>query len=461
VPKKAVAIYFLLAFLGAVLFIYFTFPRTKEEIPTSNNQRPFPSSPGPNGVPIPESVPHPSVPNSPHGPTLRVMAWAAPADVPRLQAEADAFAALSGNSASLTIDGDEASYERDLRQALLSDTPPDVCLVDSRRFSGLDPVRDLVSVAPQDGISGRSAAAFEIGGKTRAVPDEFSVDMLFFNPKFFDEAGIAYPGPHWTWDIMEAMTRALASLRLKNDAGQPVYPLEIPASFDFWNILCTQAGHPALDRNVWHLGDADGRDSQLRGLDLIHEFFHDLTVTAPPVRAGEPVGEYFSSQRAALLIAPSTFAASLGGFPFQMTVLPSDISRASLARVNGWAVTARSQQADAAADLARYLGAQPVHAGWTSVELPTDPAAPDALCYQALEQSLLPRIEPKTERLAAMLDQQINLFARDPDGGTSETLYARIQDEYHEGYAPVAKDASPFGAVQEKPKADVPQLRGL
>ena len=460
-PKKAVAIYFLLAFLGAVIFIYFTFPRTKDEIPTSNNQRPFPSSPGPNGVPVPESVPHPNVPNTPHGPSLRVMAWAAPADVPKLQAEADAYATLSGTTASLTVDGDEASYERDLRQALLSDTPPDVCLVESRSFSGLDPVRDLVPIAPQDGISGRSAAAFEINGKTVAVPDEFSVDMLFYNPKFFDEAGIAYPGPHWTWDIMEAMTRALASLHLKNDAGQPVYPLEIPASFDFWNILCTQAGHPALDRNVWHLGDADSRDSQLRGLDLIHEFFHELAVTAPPVRIDEPVGHYFASQRAALLIAPSTLAATLTGFPFQMTVLPSDISRASLARVNGWGVTARSQQTDAAADLARYLGAQPVHAGWTSVVLPTDSAAPDAMCYQALEQSLLPRVEPKTARLVAMLDQQINLFARDPQGGTSETLYARIQDEYHDGYAPVPKDSSPFGNVQEKPKADVPQLRGL
>jgi ABC-type glycerol-3-phosphate transport system substrate-binding protein len=461
VPKKAVAIYLLLALFGAILFVYFTFPRTKDEIPTSNNQRPYPSSPGPNGVPVPESVPQPSVPGTPHGPTLRVMAWASPDEVPKLQAEADAFTASSGNGVSLTVDGDEAGYERDLRQALLSDTPPDVCLVASRDFSGLDPVRDLVPVAPPDGISGRSVAAFGVDGKTRAVPDEFSVDMLFYNPKFFDQAGIAYPGPHWTWDIVEAMTRALASLKLKNDSGQPIYPLELPASFDFWNILCTQAGHPALDRNVWHLGDPDGKDSQLRGLDLLHEFFHELSVTAPPVKLGEPVGRYFASQRAALLIAPSTFALSLAGFPFQMTLLPSDIGRASLAQVNGWAVTSRSQQADLAASLAQYLGSQPVHAGWMSVQLPTDPSAPNAICYQALEQSLLPRIEPKTERLAALLDQQINLFARDPAGATAETLYARIQDEYQDGYAPVAKSSSPFGPAAVKPKADVPQLRGL
>ena len=150
-PKKAVAIVFLLAFLGAAIFVYFTFPRTKEEIPTSTNQRPFPSvpAPGPNGVPVPETVPHPNTPKVPPGPTLRVMAWASGAEANALTAEADAFGAASGRHAALTIDDDAASYRRDLRQALASDSPPDVCLVAARDFSGLDPVRDLADAPPR------------------------------------------------------------------------------------------------------------------------------------------------------------------------------------------------------------------------------------------------------------------------------------------------------------------------
>ena len=100
-PKKAVALFFLLAFLGAAIFVYFTFPRTKEEIPASNNQRPFPSvpGPGPNSVPVPETVPRPNTPKVPPGPTLRVMAWASGADARTLEAEADAFAAATGRRA--------------------------------------------------------------------------------------------------------------------------------------------------------------------------------------------------------------------------------------------------------------------------------------------------------------------------------------------------------------------------
>jgi ABC-type glycerol-3-phosphate transport system substrate-binding protein len=458
VPKKAVAIYFLLALLGAAIFVYFTFPRTKDEIPQSNNQRPFPSSPGPNGVPVPESVPHPSIPNVPHGPSLHVMAWATADETQTLEAEADAFAAATGKQASLVIDNDLASYRRDLQQALASDAPPDVCLIEARDFSGLIPSRDLAAITPPLGISQRSVAAFSVAGEIRAVPDEFSVDMLFYNSRDFDQAGIAFPDRHWTWDIMEAITRALASLKLKNDAGEAIYPLELPADFDFWNILCTQAGHPALDLDKWHLGDSEGRDSHLRGLDLIHEFFHELAVTAPPDRMGVPPGRYFAQQRAALLIAPSELAASLPNFPHGMTLLPSDLSRASLARVNGWAVTARSTQPEAAKQLAIFFGQQPVHAGWTSVRQLAATSKSDSLCYEALEQSLLPRIDPKTARLAQALDQQIHVFASDSEGPTSESLYAEIQAEYRADLVPGSQTPQPASVI---PKADSPQLRGL
>ena len=388
------------------------------------------------------------------------MAWATPQETPALAAEADAYAAATGQYASLTIDNDEASYRRDLQRALLSESPPDICLIESRDFSGIDPEMNLIPVTPPDGISQRSIAAFTVKQKVWAMPDEFSADMLFYNPKFFDEAAIGYPDRHWTWDIMEGITRALASLQLKNDAGAAVYPLELPANFDFWNILCTQAGHPALDRDTWHLADSDGKDSQMRGLDLINEFFHELAVTAPPEKNGDPPGRFFAQQRAALLIAPSELTASLPKFDYRLTLLPSDISRASLARVRGWAVTARCQEQPQALALAEYLSSQPVHAGWTSVREPADDASREAICYEALEQSLVPRIEPRTERLAELLDEQINLFARESDSSTTpEGLYGRIQDEYQAGYATGKKSGVNKDAVQ--PKAGGPQLRGF
>ncbi len=467
-PKKAVAIFFLLAFLGAALFVYLTFPRTRDEIPTSNNQRPFPAVPAPspnapNGVPVPETVPHPNTPKVPPGPTIRVMAWASGSEAQQLEAEADAFAAATGRRASLTIDGDVASYRRDLAQALVSDAPPDVCLVAARDFSGLDPDRDLIDVTPPADTAPRSIAAFTVDAHIKAMPAEFSVDVLFYNSSYFDQAGIGYPDHHWNWDILEADARALESLKLKDSSGQPVYPLELPADFDFWNVLCTQAGHPALDQATWHLADANTKESQMRALEFIHEIFQGLTVTAPVPKAGRPTGQLFAKGRAMLLIAPSDLVASLPSLPYAFTLLPQDMERASLARVNGWAVTARSSDPEAARDLAGYLAFQSIHAGWSSVRKPADDNSSAALCYEALGQALVPRIEPKNTRMARFLDQQINLLARNSQQNTDD-VYDRIQSEYRGKTSPPSISGDYPEAVDPKPIMKIeatPQIRGM
>ena len=443
----------------AALFVYFTFPRTKDEIPKSNNQRPFPSAPepGPNGLPVPETVPHPNTPKVPPGPTLRVMAWASGPEAHILIAEADAFGAATGRHASLTIDNDPVSYRHDLQQALLSGTPPDVCLVNARDFSGLNPLHDLADVTPADGSAPRSVSAFTVNDAIKAVPDEFSVDVLFYNQGYFDQAGIGYPDRHWNWDILEADARALDSLKLKDATGHPIYPLELAADFDFWNILCTEAGHPALDLGVWHLNDNDTRESQMRALDLIHEIFQGLSITSPLPKNKETPGKFFAQQRAALLIAPSALAAALPPFRFAFTLVPRDLAPASLAEVNGWAVTSASTDGNAARALAGYLAYQPVHAGWTSVQKPADDASPAALCYEALGQAVVPRIEPRTALMAQFLDQQINQLARNAQAKT-DALYARIQTEYQMSTgAPI-----PMPSRTPTPKVDGGvQLRGL
>ena len=362
------------------------------------------------------------------------MAWASPAEAQALGARLDALRRPDRAVMSLTLVNDEATYRHDLPQALASDTPPDVCLVDARDFSGADPARDFAPVTPDRAVASRSIAAFTVDGAVKALPDEFAVDLLYYNPADFDRAGIAAPGPHWNWDVLEAISRAIASLKLTNAQGAPVYALELPADFDFWNMLCTQAGQPALDVGTWHLGDADGRNAELRSLDFIHTFFQGLSVTAPPPRDGAAPGRYFGAQQAAMLIGPSDLTASLPNFGYRVTNVPRDMCSASLAHVNGWAVAANSTQADAAQKLAAYLSTQPVHAGWSPVQTGGAVDGFTAICQAALGESVIPRISAKDEPLAQFLDAQIEQLARQPDGDTGQ-LYARIQAEYQSGLA--------------------------
>ncbi len=463
-PKKAVAIFFLLAFLGAAIFVFFTFPRTKEEIPQSNNQRPYPSAPGPNGVPVPEPAPHPTAPHVPPGPTLRVMAWAAGGDTARLTSDTDAFAAGTGRAVSLTLDSDPASYRRDLQAAFASGNPPDVCLVSARDFCGLDPNEDLAETQPRDGTPPRAVEALSSNGTLRAVPAEFSVEVLFYNPAIFDHAGIAYPGRHWTWDVLEADARALATRNLKDDAGHPVVPVELPADFDFWNVLSAEAGAPVLDGAAWHLNDVNASPFQLRGLSLIHELFQAYSITPPLSKNAPPLGQLFARQRAALLVAPSSFAATLPpDFRYGLTYLPRDVSPATVAQVNGWAVPVRSTQASAALSLADYLAYRPVHAGWTSIEPPGDEDSTAAVCHQSLTRALTPRIGSTTARFADMLDGEISVLAHTYQQ-TPDATFTKIQSLLQTAAAPPdLRQALPNGTTASPtPKMGLSsQVRGL
>jgi ABC-type glycerol-3-phosphate transport system substrate-binding protein len=436
VPHKAVAIYLLLALLGAVIFVYCTFPRTKDQIPTSNNQRPFdepPPLPNPGNVPVPETPPHPSTPSAPHGPTLRVMAWASPSEATALDAQLDAYGSPDGWTPSLTLANDEATYRRDLAAAIAAGTPPDVCLVDARDFSGLDPARDLASLPADAGANTRSVGAFTMGGAMKAAPSEFTVDLLFYDPSCFVRAGLAAPGPHWNWDVLEAMARALASLHFKNGQGAPVYALELPADFDFWNMLCMQAGHPALDANTWHVADVESRDAEVRSLDFIHQTFQDFDVTAPLAQEGAMPGRYFGRQQAAMMIGPSALVSQLPNFGYQVTELPRDMSSGSLACVHGWAVSAQSPQVDAAARLAAFLARRPLHAGWTGVYRGDAADGFSQICQAVLAGSVIPRVGARDAAMARFLNDTIDQLARQSSADTNE-LYARIQAQYRSDF---------------------------
>jgi hypothetical protein len=223
-------------------------------------------------------------------------------------------------------------------------------------------------------------------------------------------------------------------------------------------MLCTQAGHPALEAGTWHLGDADSRDAELRSLDFIHDFFRDLTVTAPlPANDAAP-GGYFGRQQAAMMIGPSELVASLPDFGYQVTELPRDMCAASLARVQGWAVGAHTPQPAAAQALAAYLAQQPLHAGWTSVRTDAAQDGFSEICQAALAASVIPRISARDAPLAQFLDAQIQQLARHADGDTGQ-LYARIQAEYQNDFPDSAP--KPSDKIRTRPPAATAELRDM
>jgi hypothetical protein len=149
-----------------------------------------------------------------------------------------------------------------------------------------------------------------------------------------------------------------------------------------------------------------------------------------------------------------------------MTVLPRDLTPSTLASVNGWAVTAKSTQADAALALGQYLSDRAVHSGWTSIQPPpadADEDTPAVVCHQALSRAVVPRVDSNTVRTAVFLDQQLNALAHNP-AQTPEALYAKIQAHLQAPSSPAGVHAgsSSGGEALPPPKVEASaQVRGL
>jgi ABC-type glycerol-3-phosphate transport system substrate-binding protein len=335
-------------------------------------------------------------------------------------------------------------------------------------LDGIDPTEDLADVTPVDGTPPRARDAFTVDGRLKAVPDEFSVVVLFYNPALFDQASIGYPGRHWNWDMLAADARALTSLSLKDATGQPIYAIELPSNFDIWNILCAESGAPALDLNAWRLADANAKEAQMHALEVLHDLFQEYAITPPPSYPPTAMGHLFIKGRAALLIASSDVAAAFpSSLKYGVTVLPRDLAPASVASVNGWAVPAKAPDPLAAQALAQYLAARPVHAGWYSVAGPSgagdDDESPVSVCHEALAQALVPRLDASTVHMADFLDQQLNQLAHNP-AQTPEVLFAKIQAEVQAPSAPPEvrgeMPVSP-GELPAPRATDSSQLRGM
>ena len=82
-------------------------------------------------------------------------------------------------------------------------------------FAANDVLLDVSQYVSEDApYYPQALAAFQYQGSQYALPETFSTVVLFYNKDLFDQAGVAYPTPEWTWaDAMDAAQaiRALGS----------------------------------------------------------------------------------------------------------------------------------------------------------------------------------------------------------------------------------------------------------
>ncbi|HUX50379.1 MAG TPA: hypothetical protein VMW73_06245 [Spirochaetia bacterium] len=77
-------------------------------------------------------------------------------------------------------------------------------------------------------------------GDYYAVPYANNINMVFFNEKMFDAAGVPYPQPHWTWSDFRAAAKKLTHGTGANKVYGAMLDVAAPNGDEYWATIAQQ-----------------------------------------------------------------------------------------------------------------------------------------------------------------------------------------------------------------------------
>ena len=141
-------------------------------------------------------------------------------------------------------------------------------------------------------------AAMQHKGRFYFLAVHINVSMLYYNRKLFDEAGVSYPTPDWTWDDFFRAGEAISRVR---EDGARIWGSDISTSWwGEWLIYVRQAGGSMFNEDMTRcLLDSP---EAIRGV----QFYHDKVTSGISPRPGYGPVTRFASGRMGLVYGGHT-----------------------------------------------------------------------------------------------------------------------------------------------------------
>ncbi|MBK9092457.1 MAG: sugar ABC transporter substrate-binding protein [Anaerolineae bacterium] len=112
----------------------------------------------------------------------------------------------------------ESDYRRQLTAGFAAGAPPDIMLLNFRRFAaftapgGLQPLGPYLarsSVVHEADFYPQALEGFRLDNQLWCIPQNISSLVVYYNRDLFDAAGLSYPASDWTWDDFLAAAKIL------------------------------------------------------------------------------------------------------------------------------------------------------------------------------------------------------------------------------------------------------------
>ncbi len=321
-----------------------------------------------------------------------------------------------------------ADYFTLLQADVVSGDAPDVFELNYENFvtyAANGTLLDLSSyLSPDVPFYPRALEAFQYDGAQLALPATFSTVLLFYNADLFDQAGVEYPTPDWTWDDARAAAQAIRAL------GDDTWGIFSPVQF--WEFY-----KKAAQNGECEFFNADMTESTINSpacvetLETMISFLNDDLMPTAAELSGVSDGDLFASGKLGMIVTGIWMIPAFAEAPFNWDVQiePMINQHAHHFFANGVAVSATTANPEAAAAWAQFLAGSEtaatvrVESAW---ELPTldqpayfeaylaqTPPANRAAVFQALESPVTP---PVIVRQNEMQDAVNALITQAVDG---------------------------------------------
>jgi len=260
-----------------------------------------------------------------------------------------------------------------------------------------------------------------------ALPETFSTVLLFYNADLFDQAGIEYPTPEWTWDDAVVAAEAIGAL------GDDVWGIYSPVQFWEFYKKAAQNGECSFF-NEDMTESTINSEACVATLETMVSFMTNGYMPTAADLSGVSDSELFLSGKLGMFVTGIWMFGAFADadFAWDVQIEPAINQHAHHFFANGVAVSATTANPEAAVLWAEFLTASEtaatvrVESGW---ELPAldqpeyfeayltqTPPANRAAVFMALESPVTP---PVIERQNEMQDGVNALITQVVDGELS------------------------------------------